>query len=335
MRNKPLLALALSLLGAFATTAIAAPPRPATKSPFLESRPCLQKSYQAWIQEIRSRNSAFNPKALLLPLMFPRGDYDKAQQGLDCHYISYASDGLPVSGWMLAPKHAPGKRLPVVILNRGGNGGFGALKFADLFSHAIPIAERGFLVLASQYRGMDESDPKRFGRDEFGGADVRDVTRLIALVKDIPDADPDNVFLLGFSRGVMQSYLAARGRTDIRAMAMINGQVDLQADLAFRPEMEALYRARIPGYATDKAGVLRQRSALAWAEELPRSAPILLLHGSEDERVSPANGPKMKRRLDALHHRNALIVFEGEGHFLDKQRVVADVVAWFVGNLRR
>jgi hypothetical protein len=68
----------------------------------------------------------------------------------------------------------------------------------------------------------------------------------------------------------MEGYLAARSSNEIRAMAMVNGVVDLQADLEFRPEMEQVYRERMPGYADNKAQLLRERSALAWAEELPK-----------------------------------------------------------------
>jgi dipeptidyl aminopeptidase/acylaminoacyl peptidase len=118
-------------------------------------------------------------------------------------------------------------------------------------------------------------------------------------------------------------------------MAMVNGVVDLQADLEFRPELEQVYRERMPGYAENKAQLLRERSALAWAEDLPKAAPILLMHGSEDERVAPGNGAKMKQRLDALQHPNRLLMFEGADHFLDPAKVIAEAAAWFRANLRR
>jgi dipeptidyl aminopeptidase/acylaminoacyl peptidase len=132
----------------------------------------------------------------------------------------------------------------------------------------------------------------------------------------------------------MEGYLAARNSDKIRAMAMVNGVVDLQADLEFRPEMEQVYRERMPGYADNKAKLLRERSALAWADELPK-APILLMLGTEDERVAPGNGAKMKQRLDALQRPNRLVMFEGADHFLDPAKVIAEAVAWFRANLRR
>src|SRR5690606_31093972 len=123
----------------------------------------------------------------------------------------------------------------------------------------------------------------------------------------------------------------ARNTGRIRAIASINGSADLEADLAFRPEMERVFSARIPDYATRKSERLAERSVMRWAEELPRNMPILMLHGSHDERVDPANGPRLKQRLDAIGHPNKLVIFADDDHFLRRSRdaAVAEVVAWF------
>ncbi len=299
---------------------------------FQSEASCFQVGgYDAFIARIRGRNSGWRPKLWLMPWMFPREDFEQAQATLDCRAVSYESDGLAISGWMVAPKRPPGTRLPVLIFNRGGNGSFGALTFAAAMTHLFPYAQEGFLVLASNYRGVHEDDPLKGGQDEFGGADVRDVERLLELVDRLPQADPDNVFMLGVSRGVMMSYLVARNTDRIRALAAINGDADLEAGLAFRPEMERMFSVRMPEYATRKSEVLAQRSVLHWAEELPRDMPILMLHGSQDERVDPANGPRLKQRLDEIGHPNKLVTYANDDHFLRKNRdaALAEVVAWF------
>lgn len=295
-----------------------------------------QGGYDAWIGFIRSRNSPWKPAIWLLPLQFTREKYESAQATLDCRSMSYESDGLLVDAWMVAPKRPPGTRLPVLIVNRGGNADFGQFVFATAMMQLFPYAQDGFLVLASNYRGANPSDPAKYGKDEFGGADVRDVERLLALVDRLPNADPDNVFMLGGSRGVMMSYLVARRSDRIRAIASINGQVDLEAELAFRPEMENVYAERIPDYATRKSEVLAQRSVLRWAEELPRDVPILMLHGGADDRVDPANGPRLKQRLDALGHPNKLVMYADDDHFLssNREQARAEVVAWFRANAK-
>jgi dipeptidyl aminopeptidase/acylaminoacyl peptidase len=232
---------------------------------------------------------------------------------------------------MVLPRGEPGRRLPVLIFNRGGNGAFGAINFPMLMRSVFPYAERGFLVLASQYRGVPETDPKRYGDDQFGGNDVRDVTRLIALAKQLPYADPGNIFMLGVSRGGMMSFMAARRNPGIKALAVISGASDLEGDLRFRPEMEQVYVARIPHYRTEKSRVLAERSVMAWAADLPADMPVLLLHGDKDERVSVANARRLHVELDRLHRPNKLVIYPGDDHFLSDHRkqAVDEVVHWF------
>ncbi|MBP1474526.1 S9 family peptidase [Frateuria sp. MAH-13] len=305
----------------------------ADPSPFLSQTDCFAPwpTYDAWMDRIKARNAWWKPKILLLPFLFPREDFERGQQQLDCSAITYESDGLTIYGWMAVPKGKPGSKFPVLIYNRGGNGSFGALEFPLLLSKVFPYAENGFLVLASQYRGMPETDPERFGTDHFGGDDVRDVTRLIELARRLPDADPHEIFMLGASRGGMMTFMAARRTRDIKAVAVISGVSDLESELQFRPEMEQVYRERIPGYPADKARVLAERSVLAWAQDLPADMPVLLLHGDKDERVSPANGTRLHQRLDQLQRPNKLIVYPGDDHFLShhKKEAVEEVVRWF------
>lgn len=305
----------------------------ADPAPFLSRADCFARwpTYDAWLDWIRARNAWWKPKLLLLPLMFPREDFERGQQQLECSAITYESDGLTISGWMMVPKGKPDTKYPVLIYNRGGNGSFGALDFALLMTNVFPYAEHGFIVLASQYRGVPETDPKRFGTDQFGGDDVRDVTRLIELAKRLPNADPHDIFMLGISRGGMMSFMAARRSRDIKAVAVISGVSDLESELQFRPEMEQVYLERIPGYRTGKARVLAERSVIAWAQDLPGDMPVLLLHGDKDERVSVATGSRLHQRLDELRRPNKLIVYAGDDHFLSHHRkeAIEEVVRWF------
>jgi len=305
----------------------------ADPAPFLSQTDCFARwqTYDAWLDWIKARNGWWKPKLLLLPFMFPREDFERGQQQLECSAITYESDGLTISGWMMVPKGKPGTKYPVLIYNRGGNGSFGALDFAILMSNVFPYAEHGFIVLASQYRGVPETDPKRFGTDQFGGDDVRDVTRLIELAKRLPNADPRNVVMLGVSRGGMMSFMAARRVRDIKAVAVISGVCDLESELRFRPEMEQVYFERIPGYRTEKSRVLAERSVIAWAQDLPRDMPVLLLHGDKDERVNVANGTRLHQRLDQLQRPNKLVIYPGDDHFLSHHRkeAIDEVVRWF------
>jgi dipeptidyl aminopeptidase/acylaminoacyl peptidase len=302
-------------------------------SPFLTATNCFSTwpSYDAWLAQIRAKNSWWNPKVLMLPWIFPRKDFDRALTQLDCKFVTYESDGLTIYGWMVMPKGDKAHRLPVLIYNRGGNASFGAVDFATVMDTLFPYAEEGFLVLASQYRGVNETEPKRLGTDQFGGADVRDVSRLVDMVAQIPRADPDNIFMLGVSRGAMMSFMTARRTNRIKAMAVIGDVSDLKTELRNRPEMEQVYVALIPGYAAHKDQSLADRSVLGWAQDLPPHMPLLILHGQNDERVHVSNAINLHRRLDQLGRPNKLIVYPGDDHFLSKHRDQsrAEIVHWF------
>ena len=302
-------------------------------APVLSSSDCFSKwtSYDAWLAEIRAKNSWWNPKVALLPWIFPRADFERALARLDCKFITYESDGLTIYGWMVLPKGDKAHRLPVLVYNRGGNGSFGAIDFATAMQTLFPYAQEGFLVLASQYRGAMESDPKRLGTDQFGGADVHDVTRLVDMVAQIPRADPNNIFMLGASRGAMMSFMTARRTNRIKAMAVIGGMSDLKADLRNRPEMEAVYVALIPGYWAHKDKALAERSVLGWAQDLPAHMPLLILHGEHDDRVHVSNAIRLHARMDQLKRPNKLVIYRGDDHMLSKHRndSRAEVLRWF------
>ena len=315
--------IALALLSAPFAPALAAPPGdpPAT---FLSHAGCFEQTpdYDSWLASIVGRADAPAVSREQLASVVPVKAFDFARSAFDCHVITYASGDHVVAGYLVRPKaDTAAGALPLLVYNRGGNGDFGRLDGLQLFQTLLPLAKAGHVVVASQYRDADE----------FGGQDVDDVMRLIDLARTLPGVDRNRVFLLGQSRGAMTSYLVARRRSDIAAMATIAGPTDLAAGLAWRPGMERVYRARIPGYADDPQGALRARSALHWAEQLPARLPVLLLHGDADDRVSVEDSRAMAARLHQLDRPHKLVVYAGDDHGLRQNRRAAhaEILAWF------
>lgn len=297
------------------------PDAPAT---FLSQGDCFEATpdYEGWLESARQRIDASPLSRALVESMVPAKTFAFARSAFDCRIVTYASGGQTVSGYVVRPKAgATAGKLPLLVYNRGGNGSFGKLDSLQLFQTLLPLAKAGHVVVASQYRDADE----------FGGRDVDDVMRLIDLSLAMPGVDGNRVFLLGQSRGAMMSYLVARQRSDITAMATIAGATDLSAGLAWRPEMENVYRTRIPGYAGNKQEALEARSALRWAEQLPAEMPVLLLHGEADDRVNVEDSRAMAARLQQLGRPSRLVVYPGDNHFLQQnQRAArAEILEWF------
>ena len=149
-------------------------------------------------------------------------------------------------------------------------------------------------MLASQYRGVDGGE----GIEEFGGADVHDITNLVPLARGLGGIDLDNVFMLGWSRGAMSTFLALKQGMKVNAVAVGGGLLDLLAEAKRRPAVAArVWSELMPGYASRRDEVLRERSVMYWPEQI--TAPVLILHGGGDWRASPAEALTLAQKLQA------------------------------------
>ena len=233
--------------------------------------------------------------------------------------ISYRSDGLRIAGYILSPARVD-RKLPAMIYNRGGNRHFGAVGERTL-SFLEAFARSGYVVLASQYRGGPGSE----GRDERGGADVDDVLNLVGLASSLERVDGGRIFMYGQSRGGMMTYIALRGRRDIRAAVVAAGVSDVRMSLRARPDLRPLVR-RLSGL--DERS-LSARSAVDWADEI--DVPLLLMHGDLDRKVDIAQSRIMAARLRAAGKRVELEVFPGENHGFTGSRddIRRSAIAWF------
>lgn len=246
------------------------------------------------------------------------------------HAIAYKSDGLVVTGVMMTPE-APG-RYPCIIYNRGGNRDFGRINTRQASYFMGPYAADGYVVIASNYRGNNGSE----GTEEFGGSDVNDVLNLVAALEQVPSADTSRIGVLGHSRGGMMTYLALQQEGIFDAAVVVAGSADLLHRTEDRPDMETyVYAELIPDYHADREAHLRERSVVWWPERLSR-VPLLLLHGTSDDRVSYEEVEHLAERLDALAFPYQLVTFEGGSHSLRESRreVWETVSRWFAAHLR-
>ena len=240
--------------------------------------------------------------------------YRRMQRGAVCDRLTYASDGLRVVAIMVRPNRTQGKRLPVIIYNHG-SGADGALEEQVQLDQAQWV-EEGYLFIAPQYRGGGGSE----GRDEYGGADVHDVTNLYPLLRQLPYADTANIFIWGHSRGGTMTFLAMRAGMPIRAAAVT-------ATLADYTGWPRSIVATLPDSARHVGE--RQRSAVAWPELI--RAPVLMLHGDADRIVPVAPMRRLAAQLDSLGRPHELVVYPGGDHNLTDHGddALGRIRAWF------
>ncbi len=257
-------------------------------------------------------------------------DTYKPIANVDVYELFYESDGHKIQAFAAVPK-AEGT-YPVIIFNRGGNRDLGALqvlpkKGSYSVAYNFPrLAQEGFVVIGCNYRGGGKSE----GQDEFGGADVNDVLNLIEVVEEIPKADANNIGMYGFSRGGMMTYLTLPKTDRIKAAVIVGGPTD--KTIIDRPNMETMvYSELIPDYWNQKEEELKKRSAVYFADRLPRDVPILLLHGNIDWRVKSTHALNMALEFEKYRIPYRLKIFEGAGHTIREFQVEKEqeIVSWF------
>ena len=265
-------------------------------------------------------------RELLAMRPMPKDRYDSTLHSgrYECLRIRYMSDGLRVVGFIFRPALQTGRRYPVIIYNRGGNREFG--KIVDLqMSWWLKYLDEGFVIVASQYRGNDGGE----GREEFGGADVRDVMNLVPLIHSLPYADTANVFINGASRGGMMTYIALARAIRVKAAAVESAPVDLANLQKLRPDFEQMWSEMIPDFASRRTEFYRARSAILWPERI--ETPLLIQQGTADWRVDARDALRFAERLQELKRTYELVIYAGDDHGLTRNREEVDrrTLNWF------
>jgi len=281
------------------------------------------KSYDSFIGMLLARNQDKPKVQAATKANFSEAEFEQYQQQLHCEKFIYDVDGVQVLGYLIQPKNAAAKSLPVLVYNRGGNGHTGQLIFGGtILKQLMPLAAQGYVVFASNYRGNHNPmklPPEQTGNDEFGGADVADVLAFKTLLNQVPAANPEHVAMMGHSRGGMQTWLAAKQWPELDALVIVAGVTDLEAQLQERPDMENVYKARMPDYASNKTAALQQRSVSHFLPQIRADLPVLIVHGDKDKQVDVRNAHQIAQLLSARKQPHQLLIVPGGDHSLHRQ----------------
>lgn len=243
--------------------------------------------------------------------------------------ILYYSDGLKVTGYLAFPLNTEGgKKFPCVIWNRGGFGNSGAIDSFTARGLFGQIASWGYVVFASQYRGNAGSE----GKDMFGGDDVNDILNLLPLAEEIPQADADKWGIEGWSRGGMMTYLTLSRNHNFKCAVISGGIANLRCNADDSKFMRSLYQEGLGNYKSEEfLKHCEERSIINFAHKLPKTTPLLLLHGTADKRVSPKDSLELSYKLLETEIPFRLVLLEDGDHFLKSHRKDVDEMRknWF------
>ena len=249
-------------------------------------------------------------------------DYD-ALSDVSVYRIVYESDGLKITGLAVLPNDTQVAH-PVLIYNRGGSREYGKLTLYTVMRTLVPLARKGYMVFASNYRGNDGSE----GTEEFGGRDVNDVLNLLSIAREHPAFDGGNAFMIGHSRGGMMTTLSIKHGAKVNAAISIAGIADARELVNYQHIRENVLKSLVPGYHEDPEGTLSSRSSLLWPQAI--SVPLLLLHGDNDKDVHHSDSVNLHEAITAKNGTSELVIYPTGSHALVRtwDDVLVRSLAW-------
>lgn len=228
--------------------------------------------------------------------------------------FNYPSDGLQVKG-LLSIVPNPHES-PTLIFLRGGNRVFGILNPACDF-----MCAEQYTVISTAYRGGVSE-----GEDEFGGQDVNDVKHLMDFIPQLEQKlnlsiQNEKMYLVGGSRGGMQMFLALARFPELQmrfAKAVsLSGILDMHQCIAMRPDMKKMF-IRDFGLIenVNEEEWINARDPLQAAPQINPNLPILIIQGTQDNRVDLEEGYHMVAQLQAQGQNVSYWEIEGAEHCL-------------------
>jgi dipeptidyl aminopeptidase/acylaminoacyl peptidase len=256
------------------------------------------------------------PTSITFPTGPPRAATSAASP--EAHTLFYA----PCNAEHVGPE---GELPPLVVRIHGGPT---AAARSELSTSVQFWTTRGFAVADVNYRGSTG-----YGRDyrdqllgAWGVADVEDclaVTRALAAQGLVDGA---RCVIRGGSAGgftalaavCFQSSWGADGA--FAAACSLYGVTDLASLAADTHKFESRYLDGLVAPLPEGADVYRSRSPLHHARQLDR--PVLMLQGSDDKVVPPAQAEVLVAALEANGVPHRYLRFEGEGHGFRKASTI-------------
>ncbi len=233
-----------------------------------------------------------------------------------------ARDGLKIPTLVTIPRDhvADMKNLPAVIMPHGGPASYDQIGF-DFIAQAL--SEQGYIVIKPQFRGSSGFgiDHLVAGYGEWGGKMQDDISDAVKFFTDQKIIDPTRVCILGASYGGYAALAGGAFTPELyKCVVSINGIGDLydfrswiKSETGRSSEAVAYWETQIGDDNFTKAGA-KERSPAHFVENF--KAPVLLIHGEDDEVVPPSQSKGMYKALKKADKPVEYVGLEGDDHYL-------------------
>lgn len=234
----------------------------------------------------------------------------KSEQLADVEYVTWkARDGVELHGYLTVPHGKP--PFPLVVLPHGGP--FVA-EYVGYDEWGQLLANHGYLVLQPQYRGSHNYGLEFYlsafidgGQGGYKMQDDKDDGALYLVEQGL--ADRDRMAMFGWSYGGYAALVAASRMPQIYQCVVAGAAVSdpLMQVNYYRYQMRGAQAAEQLNMWDDSVSPLKE------AEKV--NVPMLIVHGSVDQRVPLEHSKKYMAALDRYGKKYKFVELEGADHF--------------------
>ena len=271
-----------------------------------------------------------------IQLSFVNADLPEPAMG-DTSLIRWeAPDGMEIEGLLTTPiERQEGEKVPLILLIHGGPAG----KFGQSYTGAISIyplqvfAQRGYAVLRPNPRGSSG-----YGKDfryanvaDWGQGDYEDVMAGVDLLVEQGLADPERLFVMGWSYGgYLTSYVVTR--TDRFQAASVGAGLPDLVSMVYSSDISDYLVAHMDGKELWEDYELYQKhSAMYRLDRI--STPTQVIHGQQDRRVPFDQGRAFFIALERKGIPTEMVVYPRTPHGPREPKFLMDVsgrvLDWF------
>ncbi|MBI2072199.1 MAG: S9 family peptidase [Gemmatimonadetes bacterium] len=213
----------------------------------------------------------------------------RSQGVMDFQKLSYRSKvgdlDIPAYLWQPLRKRGPRGHAAMIWVHGGVHGNVD-LGFFPFVRDAV---ERGYVIIAPEYRGSTGYGRNFHNAIDYGGYEVDDVMSAYEwLVKNLPHVDPERVGMMGWSHGgFITLHSVLRDQHPFKAAAAIVPVTNLVFRLSFKgPGYQRYFatQARVQGLPHEQPGLYIERSPLYQVPKL--QIPLLVHVAINDEDVN-------------------------------------------------
>jgi len=223
-------------------------------------------------------------------------------------------DGKTIHGYLTLPNNKESKNLPLIVMPHGGP--HGVRDTIGFESKSQMLANNGLAVLKVNFRGSGGYGEQfeRDGHRKWGAEVQYDIIDGVKHLIEDGTVDKNNICIMGASFGGYSALQSSIIEPDLFKCAIgVVGVYDLplmfeEGDIQRRTEGENYLEAVL---GTDEK-ILKDFSPVHNIEKL--KAPVLVVHGKEDERAPIEHAENLMAAMDKYDHPYEYLEFKDEGH---------------------